>query len=465
MKKNIFIIIESAKRELDCRILLSLKLIRNNFNVVIGHKGSLYQIIDKFNPGIIFFKSLGPMNNDIIKKLKEKNFKLVACDEELLASTNINSYLDFRIEKTNYKKLDLMFAVGEYDGVAIAKKFGESEKVKQVGNLRLDILREPIRAIYKNEIEEIKSLYGDYFLLATQFGRVNAQNKNNDFMIDSVFSLIVDGHKADSEIVRTYKSVFNYQRENLEKTIEFIKEFSKIFPEKKLLIKPHPNEKKGFWEHFIHKNNFKNIQLIDDKKYTTNAIILAAKCVISCNSTLLLEAHLLDQKCINYLPIKKDEKIEKDILIQASKTIRNFGDLIDQLKKFNEFNVDTDKDKMKKYIANYNDKKFSTDLILENINNLNIILFNSLYKNKSEILKIVFFSFKVKLKTLLKQIIKYEGFTRYQKQMKKLQAHKIGDYMNKHNFNKRVYILNNQINGGKVVIKELVPNVYKLSSE
>ena len=120
---------------------------------------------------------------------------------------------------------------------------------------------------------------------------------------------------------------------------------------------------------------------------------------------------------------------------------------------------------MKKYIANYNDKKFSTDLILENINNLNIILFNSLYKNKSEILKIVFFSFKVKLKTLLKQIIKYEGFTRYQKQMKKLQAHKIGDYMNKHNFNKRVYILNNQINGGKVVIKELVPNVYKLSSE
>ena len=192
---------------------------------------------------------------------------------------------------------------------------------------------------------------------------------------------------------------------------------------------------------------------------------MAAKCVISCNSTLLLEAHLLDQKCINYLPIKKDEKIEKDILIQASKTIRNFGDLIDQLKKFNEFSVDTDKDKMKKYIANYNDKKFSTDLILENINNLNIILFNSLYKNKSEILKIVFFSFKVKLKTLLKQIIKYEGFTRYQKQMKKLQAHKIGDYMNKHNFNKRVYILNNQINGGKVVIKELVPNVYKLSSE
>ena len=64
--------------------------------------------------------------------------------------------------------------------------------MKQVGNLRLDILREPIRKVYNSEVKEIKSIYGDYFLLATQFGRVNAENKNNDFMIDAVFSLIVD---------------------------------------------------------------------------------------------------------------------------------------------------------------------------------------------------------------------------------------------------------------------------------
>ena len=44
------------------------------------------------------------------------------------------------------------------------KKFGEGEKVKQVGNLRLDILREPIRKVYNSEVKEIKSIYGDYFL-------------------------------------------------------------------------------------------------------------------------------------------------------------------------------------------------------------------------------------------------------------------------------------------------------------
>ena len=65
-------------------------------------------------------------------------------------------------------------------------------------------------------------------------------------MIDAVFSLIVDGHNPDSEIVKTYKNVFNYQRENLEKTIEFIKEFSKIFPEKKLLLKPIRMKKGDF---------------------------------------------------------------------------------------------------------------------------------------------------------------------------------------------------------------------------
>ena len=90
-------------------------------------------------------------------------------------------------------------------------------------------------------------------------------------------------------------------------------------------------------------------------------------------------------------------------MIQASKTIRNLDDLIDQIKKIDTFNIETNEEKMKKYIANYNNKKFSTDLIVENIDNLDTSLFKSLYKNKLEFLKIIFFSFKVKIKTLLKK--------------------------------------------------------------
>ena len=56
--------------------------------------------------------------------------------------------------------------------------------------------------------------------------------------------------------------------------------------------------KKGIWEHFIHKNSIKNIQLINDKKFSTNAIILGAECVIACNSTLLLEAHFLSKNVL-----------------------------------------------------------------------------------------------------------------------------------------------------------------------
>ena len=46
-----------------------------------------------------------------------------------------------------------------------------------------------------------------------------------------------------------------------------------------------------------------------------------------------------------------------------------------------------------------------------------------------------------------------------------MQIHKIENYMNKDNFDKIINILNNTIECKKVLVKELVPNVYKLSLE
>lgn len=49
--------------------------------------------------------------------------------------------------------------------------------------------------------------------------------------------------------------------------------------------------------------------------------------------------------------------------------------------------------------------------------------------------------------------------------MKKMQIHKIENYMNKDSFDKIINILNNTIESKKVLVKVLIPNVYKLSSE
>ena len=48
------------------------------------------------------------------------------------------------------------------------------------------------------------------------------------------------------------------QREILLQTLKFLNDFEKNFPNKNLVISPHPNEKLQFWENYISKKKFKN---------------------------------------------------------------------------------------------------------------------------------------------------------------------------------------------------------------
>ena len=465
MKKIIYILIENAQRELNGRILLGLKLLKKNYNVIIGHKGSLWHIINKLNPGIVFFKSIGPLNTEIIKNLKSKKFKIVTCDEEMLATGKIEEMIDYRITKENFMNTEIIFAVGNYDGDAIKKKFNEKDKVKLVGNLRIDTLKNPINNIFNNEVNYLKNKYGNYFLLCTQFGRINAQNKNNDFMIDSVFSLMSDGHRADSELVKNYKKMFTYQRENMEKTIEFLIEFSRRMPDTKLLIKPHPNEKSGFWKYLIEKQKFKNIFVFENPKINTNSLILACECVIACNSTILLESSFLNKNCINYVPLKKDESIEKEVLIKSSTIIRNIDTLIQNLKNIKNIKYSNDKSNISYFINNYKENDFCSDKIVEYLENLELKKYKSYTINLKYSILLFAFSLIAKLKKIIKKIYNFKPKTNQQVLLAKLHDRKIGNLMSPNNFKTKTKLIAKTINISKFKVKEIIPNVFCITEK
>ena len=67
MKKNLYILIENTKRELDSKLFLSLKLLQKNYNVLVGHKGTMWNLFPYLEPGIVFLKSYGPRNKKIIE--------------------------------------------------------------------------------------------------------------------------------------------------------------------------------------------------------------------------------------------------------------------------------------------------------------------------------------------------------------------------------------------------------------
>ena len=142
-KKIIFITIESAKRELDSKILLALKALKKNYRVVIGQKGYLREFIKDVNPGIMVLKSIGPQNTPHINFIKKKNFKVVSSDEELVIAMNFEDKIKWRMPVENLKNLDLLLAVGETSDFPVLKKNFSSivENIHVCGNMRLELLK------------------------------------------------------------------------------------------------------------------------------------------------------------------------------------------------------------------------------------------------------------------------------------------------------------------------------------
>ena len=156
-KRTIYITVESVKRELNSKILLALRsLKKKNYRVIIGQKGNVWSIFNKVNPGIAFIKSFGSKNTKIINLLKNKNFKIVSNDEEVILAWDMKERLKYRMDNENLNKIDLLLAVGNEDSNEIKEifphKFNDTEIV---GNLRLEILKKKYRSLLKEQTDKL----------------------------------------------------------------------------------------------------------------------------------------------------------------------------------------------------------------------------------------------------------------------------------------------------------------------
>ena len=86
------------------------------------------------------------------------------------------------------------------------------------------------------------------------------------------------------------------QREALVQSIKFINNFEEKFPNKTLVISPHPAEKIDFWKKYLKIKKFKNIKLNTDMHSSSHALINSCEILISNNSTTILEGYFCNKK-------------------------------------------------------------------------------------------------------------------------------------------------------------------------
>tara|TARA_Y100000741_G_scaffold35729_1_gene25088 strand:+ start:1314 stop:2711 length:1398 start_codon:yes stop_codon:yes gene_type:complete len=463
MKKNIYILIENTKRELDAKLFLSLKLLQKNYNVIVGHKGTMWNLFPHLEPGIVFLKSYGPRNKKIIEYLKKRNFKIVCCDEEMIAPLDIATTISLRNDVPSFEKLDLLFTVGKHDTNELKNVNNNSQKIHQTGSLRIDILKNPVNKIFENQSKQIKSKYGNFILLATGFPRVNPLNQDPNSGIDHMFNLIVTGHNPEEllftpKLVENAKKLFSFQRHMLEVIIYFVIKFNKNYPNKKIIIKPHTLEKVGFWKHLVTKRNLKNIEVIDDQEKSTIPWLLASDCVITSNSTIALESFVLKKKCINYLPTEDFWKVEKQLLKDTSLVIRNEDKLIEALKNLDNMNTDYFKFDTENYIKNSSNENFAIDIILNKLEQLDINLSKNEVLNINKKIYLIYLNFFRKIKTIVRKYLFFKNTSHEYK----MHRNKMGNIFIFKNIQNRTIEIGKILGIKSPKVKQIIPLVFKI---
>jgi surface carbohydrate biosynthesis protein len=458
-KKIIYITIESTKRELDSKIFLALKALKKNYRVVIGQKGYLREFIKDTNPGIMMLKSIGPSNSLHINYIKKKNFKIVSSDEELIIAMDWEDKMKWRMPKENLNKIDLFLAVGETSDFPVFQKNFRSvlEKIHLCGNLRLELLKQKYRKCLDEETKYLEKSFGNFILLSTSFPRINRYR--NKTQIDFVFSRIVENNvDPDSHHIKIENDLIIIQRYILLKTLKFLDNFEKNFPNRNLLISPHPNENVDFWINYVKKRKFKKIFVNKDIHSSSQSLINASNILISSNSTTLLEAHFLDKKKINFLG-EEPNFSEMKLLKKISKVVRSVNELNNTIKYFDEIDYKNEASDELKEIKNF-DKNFdSFESILDRFDKFkDLNSYDSLFNNKYLYLGNKIRMFKYILKVFLSNIFKLNPWI----ELKHFQ--KIGKKLKKKHFIQHVQHLNSIENTNNLKIKQLSKEVFLLDT-
>lgn len=328
--KYIYLPLEVKVRETISKFLLANYLAKNGYRVIIGSQIEFRKRIFDLPRGIYFDKCASPNKLWYFKKLKEKGFAIVASDEEGgFIHDKLDDFFKIRISDDTLKTIDLFFAWGGYDFNYLQKNYETKEKIKLTGNPRIDLWSVYGIEYYKSEIEKIKSRYGNYIFVSSNFGANNISN--DDWLVAQQKKY---GGITTQKQETQYRKLLEQQRKKFNSFTEFLKELSNIV-EDNIIIRPHPVEDPEFWKSkFKDSKRFKIIKEGDALPW-----LAASDFVIHNSCTTSIEATLLGKHVVSIQPNGYDST--ENFPIEISYKISTVGEFQDFYKKFKNGNIAT----------------------------------------------------------------------------------------------------------------------------
>lgn len=298
---SLIIPVENQVRELEPKILLACIGARRGFSCIIGSRLEVDFHIASFPRSIYLSKSMTERSVKMFRIMGKLGHQILAWDEEALVHPPEDTYFTRRLSPTAIKMVSHLFAWGE-ENAELWQSYPEypDTPIHITGNPRGDMLRPELRGYYRQEAEQLRAKYGDFLLINTNFGMVNAFNPSQN--------LFLPGRSEGGEPVygraavgmrREFAAGLHAHKQSLfEHFARLIPKLEQAFPSLNIVIRPHPVERPDVY-HSIAAGS-ERVQV--DNKGNVIPWLMASRALIHNGCTTGVEAYLLGVPAIAYQP-------------------------------------------------------------------------------------------------------------------------------------------------------------------
>ena len=357
-----YIPIEIFEREFHAKCLFALEAVKQGMGVVIGPKYDVNKLAEKLKPGVYFGIGFHSSAAKIARTLRLKGHYIVSQDEEGLVRFPDKFYSEYRVDEDIHDVSDLLLCWGESHLEVMRTTLGKSEKLRAVGNSRIDLLGSEFRKIFRDEVQNIVSRYGEFLLVNGNFGSANHALGDEYWIAE-----LRRRGWFDSDIKRDYQERrIGFQKKILFEMAELVKQIAS--KGHKVIVRPHPSENLKFWEE-IAREDEDNISIV--REGNVLSWMLASKLVIHNGCTTAIEGRLLGKPVFSYRP-EYDHYVESYLPNAISENVNNVDRLIELIDGLDEDNqAEIDLEPFRRELASVIDGKTASAKIMSLISSIN----------------------------------------------------------------------------------------------
>jgi len=329
-KPSLIIPVENQVRELDPKLLLACVAARRGYQSFVGYRGDIDARIAGLPRSIYLSKSMTARSRKMFSILRQLGHDIMVWDEEALVHHPPDVYFTRRLSPESIVYVSRLLAWGQ-DNAALFRQYPQLPDIPVdiTGNPRGDMLRPEIRPYFDEQVQACRAEYGDFILVNTNFGWVNAYVPMLNLFVPAAGGPEAAIGRGAVGMPREYAEQLRQHRQQImEAFLDMIPRLAKAFPGHTIVVRPHPVEDPSVYQQMA--ASHPGIRVVAEGNVAI--WLLASRAVIHNGCTTGIEAYLLDVPAVAYLPVDHDIDINR-LPNDLSYISRSFDELAEWIQR------------------------------------------------------------------------------------------------------------------------------------